>query len=90
MISCGKRDSVAEGKAPTVAGEYFTIESLPIEIHCPDCNNEMVHDQNSLPLAESPRGVMFECGKCQKVSQWSISGDPMNVKQVPVTWGKKL
>ena len=68
----------------------FQIEDLDIEILCPKCGNEMVHDDNSLPLAESPRGVMFECGQCEEISQWELSGDQTTAKQVPVTWGGNL
>jgi endogenous inhibitor of DNA gyrase (YacG/DUF329 family) len=67
--------------------EEFQIDQLDIEIRCPKCGNEMVHDQNSLPLAESPRGAMFECGKCEEISQWEFTLDPFVLRQVPVTWG---
>ena len=70
--------------------EDFRIEDSGIEIHCPKCGNEMVHDGNSLTLAESPRGVMFECGGCGEITQWQISYDPLTIKQVPVTWGGQL
>ena len=68
----------------------FKLEDLQIKINCPKCGNEMVHDQNSLPLAESPRGAMLECGQCKEISQWEFSGEPLKAKQVPVTWGKEL
>ena len=68
----------------------FAIENLNIEIRCPKCDNEMAHDDNSLPLAESPRGVMLECGSCAEISQWELSPDQKSAKQVPVTWGGNL
>jgi len=70
--------------------EEFELEDLGIEIHCPDCGNEMVNDGDSLTLAESPRATMLECGNCHKISQWEFSGDPIQIKQVPVTWGENL
>jgi Zn finger protein HypA/HybF involved in hydrogenase expression len=90
MVSCRRQNSTAKDDATVTSEEDFTIGSLPIKIHCPKCKNEMVHDQNSLALAESPRGAMLECGKCQEISQWEFTGDPIEVKQVPVTRGKKL
>lgn len=70
--------------------DNFAIEDLDLEIRCPKCDNEMAHDDNSLVLAESPRGVMFECGKCTEVSQWELSSDHKSAKQVPVSWGGNL
>ena len=66
----------------------FRLEELPIEIHCPKCGNEMVHDGNSLQLAYSPRGAMFECGKCREITQWRFTLDPFVLERVePITWG---
>ena len=72
------------------AEDDFQIEDLSVEIRCPKCDNEMVHDSDSLPLAESPRGVMFECGQCAEISQWELSADQTSAKQDPVTWGGNL
>ena len=64
------------------------LEDLPIEIHCPNCGNEMVHDGNSLQLAYSPRGAMFECGKCEEITQWRFTLDPFVLERVePIIWG---
>ena len=68
----------------------FRIEDLAIEIHCPKCFNEMVNDGDSLRLAESPRGVMLECGVCSEITQWEITGSPPAAREVPVTWGRNL
>ena len=65
----------------------FQIDSLDVEIHCPKCGNELVHDGNSLPLAESEKGAMFECGECEEISQWEYTLEPFMLKQVPVTLG---
>jgi hypothetical protein len=48
----------------------------------------MVHDSNSLPLAESPRGAMFECGTCGGITQWRFTLNPFKLERVePITWG---
>jgi hypothetical protein len=67
--------------------DEFCLKDLGIRIVCPYCSNEMVHDPDSLPLAESPTGAMLECGVCIEISQWEISGNPPVAKQVPVTFG---
>jgi endogenous inhibitor of DNA gyrase (YacG/DUF329 family) len=69
--------------------DFFALADTGIRIHCPNCGNELVHDGNSLTLAESPRGAMFECGRCTKISQWEFTLAPFTLKQVPVTWGGK-
>jgi hypothetical protein len=56
--------------------EEFRIEDLGIMIYCPACGIELVNDPDSLPLAESPTGVMFECGQCELITGWKISGNP--------------
>ena len=69
----------------------FTIESLPIEILCPKCGNELVHDDDTLTLAESPRGAMFECGQCAEITEWRFTLDPFTLEQaVPPNWGGTL
>ena len=68
----------------------FRLEDLDVEIQCPSCGNEMVGDQNSLPLAESPRGAMLECGVCAEISEWRFEGDPPTARQVPVSWGGEI
>lgn len=75
---------------PGADDEDFTIGAFEVKIHCPKCGNEMVHDGNSLVLAESPRGAQFECGRCEEFSQWSFSWDPFVATQVPLTWGGTL
>ena len=66
----------------------FGIDHLPIAIHCPRCGNAMVHDPDSLPRAESPRGAMFECGSRGEITQWRFTLDPFVLEQVaPTTWG---
>lgn len=65
----------------------FKIDSLDIEIHCPKCGNEMVHDGDGLQLAVSEKGAMFECGKCEEISQWEFTLKPFKLKQVAITWG---
>ena len=68
--------------------EDFCIEDLGIEIHCPKCGNELTKDPDTLPLAESPTGAMFDCGKCQEISQWRFTLEPLSIEQVvPITWG---
>lgn len=67
--------------------DEFTIERTSIEIHCPKCGNELVHDGNTLALAESRSGAMFECGRCGEISQWKFTLEPFTLQQVPVTWG---
>ncbi len=70
--------------------DEFRIEDTALEIHCPACGNEMVHDGDSLRLAESPRGAMLECGRCGEISQWEFTLEPRTLRQVPVTWGGSL
>ena len=78
------------GRAPAPgSADGFRLEDLPIEIACPKCGNEMVRDPTSLPLVENRRGALIECGECGAISQWSFSGDPIEARQVPITWGKK-
>lgn len=67
--------------------EEFSIDELEVEIHCPHCGNDMAHDGDSLRLAESPRGVMFECGSCEAVTQWRFTYNPLKAEQRPLTWG---
>jgi predicted RNA-binding Zn-ribbon protein involved in translation (DUF1610 family) len=69
------------------AEDEFRIESTAIEIHCPKCRNELVHDGNSLTLAESRTGASFECGRCGEISQWKFTLEPFTLEQVPITWG---
>ena len=66
--------------------DEFQIEELGIEINCPGCGNEMVNDDSTLPLAESPRGAMLECGVCCEISEWRFEGDPLTARQVAVKW----
>ena len=68
----------------------FNLENTNLEIHCPACQNEMVHDGESLPLAESPTGTMFECGTCGEISKWEFTLVPRTIRQVPVTWGGEV
>ena len=69
------------------ADELFALASSGLQLHCPQCANEMVGDDRSLTLAESPRGAMMECGQCGEISQWRFDGTPLRATQVPVTWG---
>jgi len=70
-----------------MSDEDFCIESLGIKIKCPSCGDEMVGNDDTLPLAESPRGAMLECGVCSEISEWKFEGDPLTARQVPVNWG---
>ena len=70
--------------------DFAGIETLGIEIHCPNCGNEMANDGNSLPLAEAPCGAMLECGNCQTITSWEFSLDPFEVRQVPNQWGGRI
>jgi predicted RNA-binding Zn-ribbon protein involved in translation (DUF1610 family) len=77
--------------ADSIDDDDFVLEDLHVEIHCPKCGNEMVHDGNSLQLAVSPRGVMFECGRCAEITQWRYTFDPFTLERVePITWGGHL
>lgn len=67
--------------------EEFELARTGIQIHCPKCGNELVHDGNSLTLAESPHGASFECGRCREITQWKFTLEPFTLQQVPVTWG---
>ena len=46
----------------------FNIEDLGIEIFCPNCQNEIANDPNSLALAEAKCGAMLECENCFEIS----------------------
>jgi len=74
----------------TDANDDFCLEDLDIEIKCPSCGNEMVSDPDTLPLAESPKGAMLECGVCTEISEWRFEGDPLTARQVPVQWGGEV
>lgn len=66
----------------------FTLADTSLEISCPQCGNELVHDGNTLTLAESPRGAMFECGSCGLITQWRFTLAPFTLTRVdPVEWG---
>lgn len=67
--------------------DEFRIESAAIKIHCPKCQNELVHDGNTLTLAESRTGAMFQCGCCREITQWKFTLEPFTLEQVPITWG---
>ncbi len=68
----------------------FELEQPDIEIHCPHCGNEMVHDPNSLTLAEAPCGAMLECGNCTEITSWRFTLEPFLLRQVPNKWGGKI
>lgn len=70
-----------------MAEDDFDLSETNIEIRCPKCGNEMVHDGNSLTLAHSRTGAMFECGTCREISQWRFTLNPFTLTRVPVTWG---
>ena len=71
--------------------EEFRLHRTTVEIRCPKCGNEMVHDSNSLTLAESRTGAMFECGRCGQITQWRFTLDPFALTQVvPITWGGQV
>lgn len=70
--------------------EEVSIEDLGIEINCPHCNNEIVNDPGSLPLAEAICGAMIECGKCGKITSWRWTLNPFVLKQVPVEFGGNI
>jgi hypothetical protein len=73
------------------SADDFRIEDLGIGIHCPGCGNQMVGDGDGLVLAESPTGVMFECGRCALISQWRILDDPPRAERVlQITWGEHV
>ena len=76
--------------SPPPGADDFMLQDQAIEIHCPHCGNEMVHDPNSLTLAESPRGAQLECGKCEQITEWRFTLNPFVLQQVPVTWGGTL
>lgn len=61
-----------------------------VEIPCPDCGNEMVHDPDSLALAEAPCGAMMECGRCGAITSWRFTLDPFVLRQVPNEWGGSI
>ena len=68
--------------------EEFDITQTNLQIPCPKCGNEMVHDGNSLALAESLRGAVLECGSCAEISQWKYSLETLEIEQViPVQYG---
>ena len=70
--------------------DAFSIESFDVQIQCPQCGHELVHDGNTLVLAESPRGVMFECGRCEKISEWKLTWEPFVATNVPVVFGGEI
>lgn len=66
----------------------FDITQTRLEITCPVCTAEIVHNPDSLALAESPRGAVIECGECGEITQWKYSLDTLSVEQViPVQYG---
>ena len=65
----------------------FDLSTLGINVFCPKCQNEMVHNGNSLRLAESATGALLECGKCEEITEWKFKGNPIEVIQVPVQFG---
>ena len=68
--------------------DKIEIDQLDIEIRCPKCDNDLVHDNNTLPMAQSRNGAMFECGQCQEVTQWKFTLDPFMLERVdPIVWG---
>ena len=67
--------------------DFTNIEDLGIEIYCPNCNNEIANDPNSLTLAEAKCGAMLECGKCYEISSWKWTFKPFILKQVPNEFG---
>ncbi len=75
---------------PSADDEDFDLSTFAVAVHCPHCGNEMAHDGNSLALAESPRGAMLECGRCETISEWRFAWRPFSATQVPVQWGGDL
>ncbi len=70
--------------------EDIGIEALGIKIPCPYCGNEMVHDPNSLTLAEAPCGAMLECGQCGEITSWRWTLAPFVLEHVPNQWGGNI
>lgn len=72
------------------ADEGFSIENFDVQIHCPECGQELVHDGSTLILAESPRGSQFECGRCATISEWRFTWQPFTATRVPVVFGGEI
>ena len=70
--------------------EEFQLDHLDIQIHCPACGNEMVHDPDSLPLAEARCGAMLECGRCREITSWRFTLLPFTLRQIPNEWGGSI
>jgi hypothetical protein len=68
----------------------FQLTYLDIEIFCTTCGNEMVHDPDSLALAEARCGAMLECGRCGEITSWRFTLDPFVLEQVPNDWGGSI
>ena len=69
----------------TLPGEHDADElaGLGIELHCPSCTREMVHDPDSLVLAWDPDWALMECGGCRHISKWQWTRDPFVAREVP-------
>lgn len=66
------------------------LDELGIEIHCPACGTEMVHDGDSLVLADAPCGAMLECGRCGQITSWRFTLRPFTLRQMPNEWGGRM
>ena len=77
-------------KQPLNGMEEVNIEDLGIEIHCPNCSNEIANDPNSLTLAEAKCGAMLECGRCFEISSWRWTLNPFVLEQVENEFGGSI
>lgn len=64
-------------------GDYWELTELGIELFCPACGSEMVHNPNSLSLAHDYTWATMECGDCAHISKWEWTLDPFVAKEVP-------
>src|SRR5687768_10215283 len=65
-----------------MATDEFWLEDAGFEIPCPKCGTEMVRNDDTRFLEETPERAVLECGQCGEISTWEISLEPRRARQV--------
>lgn len=64
-----------------MATDEFWLEDAGFEIPCPKCGTEMVRNDDTRFLEETPERAVLECGQCGEISTWEISLQPRRARQ---------
>jgi endogenous inhibitor of DNA gyrase (YacG/DUF329 family) len=73
-----------------MARDEFFLGDTDLEILCPRCGQEMVGDEDTGFLEETPERATLDCGRCGEISRWEYSLEPRRLRQMPTAGGNLI